>query len=263
MGVHMNVNFYERGGTNYVSIEDGHKLFEEAIIQESPNGKYCLAAGYWYINDENSENDGDEIDGSAETIIFEDGQIFYRAKSIEDAEDYAIRDDGKLCILEADYVSVWSASAKPIRKSFSFSWYDCGLNTDFAWACGDGEDGNLRLSVFIFETGKMWTKRLPAKICYIKCVIMVKDTQYRIHAVAEAYEDEDELQTGTTVLIYDADGKKQEITAEDLRKLLALLPPCEAGDKEDQIDDTVQIEEAPPAAQKPSFRGFLAKLFGK
>ncbi len=252
MGVHMNVNFYECGGTNYVSIEDGRKLFNEAIIAKSPNGKYCVAAGYWYINDEDSEDDGDEIEGSAETFIFEDGQIFYRAKSIEDAEDYAIRDDGKLCILEEDAVSIWSASTKPIRKTFAFSWFDCGINADFSWACGDGEDGNLRLSVFVFETGKMWTKRLSEKILAIKTVLMVKDSQCRIYAVAETYED------GDTVLLYDAEGKKLEITADDLRKVLALLPHCEP-----EAEPVELMEAAPPTAPTPKKKGLLARLFRK
>ena len=247
----MGVNFYECGGTNYVSIEDGHKAFNEAITAKSPNGKYCVAAGYWHINDEDSENDGDEIDGSAETIIFENEQILYRAKSTEDAEDFAIRDDGKLCILEDRCVSVWPVSGSPVKKRFAFDYYDAGINADFAWASGDGDDGNVRLSVYIFDTGKMWTKRLSDDISIIKAVLMVKDAQYRIYAVAGTYEK------GDTVILYDAEGKKMEITADDLYKVLALLPHCEP-----EAEPVEHTEAAPPTAPTQKKKGFLAKLFG-
>ena len=242
MGVQMNVSFYDRKGINSVSIEDGNALFDEPIEKISPNGRYCVASGYWYINDENSENDGDEIDGSAETIVFENGEILYRAKSIEDAEDYVIRDDGKLCVFEDDGVTIWSALAKPITKKFSFSWFDFGVNADFAWASGDDEDGNLRLSVFIFDTGKMWTKRLSANICNIKAVLMVKDSQSSICAVAETHDDED------IVIQYDLDGKKQELSKENLQKVLMAIAQCEP---EPALSKQMPDEENPPTASEP------------
>lgn len=241
MGVQMNVSFYENNGMNFVCVEDGKAFFNETVEKVSPNGKYCVAAGYWYINDEDSENDGDEIEGSSETIVFENEQILYKAPSVEDAEDYAIRDDGKLCILEEDGVSVWAASSKPVRKKFAFSWLDAGINTDFAWAYGDGDDGNLRLSVFVFETGKMWTKRLSQSISEIKAVLMVKDIQNSIYAVAENYDNED------IVIQYDMDGKKQDPTPEDLRRVLMAFAKSKA--ESSPPDDVLDIDP-PPAPNK-------------
>lgn len=241
MGVQMNVSFYENNGMNFVCVEDGKAFFNETVEKVSPNGKYCVAAGYWYINDEDSENDGDEIEGSSETIVFENEQILYKAPSVEDAEDYAIRDDGKLCILEEDGVSVWAASAKPVRKKFAFSWLDAGITTDFAWAYGDGDDGNLRLSVFVFETGKMWTKRLSQSISEIKAVLMVKDIQNSIYAVAENYDNED------IVIQYDMDGKKQDPTPEDLRSVLMAFAKSKA--ESSPPDDVLDIDP-PPAPNK-------------
>ena len=284
----MSVSFYSRKGNEFVRIEDEHKLFDEPIIYESPNGKYCVAAGYWYINDEDSENDGDKIEGSYETIVFSSGEVLHRTQCGEDAEDYVLWDDGKLCILEENSVSIWSASEKPVRKKFTFSCSESGFTNDYAWAYGngedgklqfsmflfktgefinkkfafsefdcwftdeffsaygDGDDGHLRLSVFIFETGKMWTKRLSENISEIKAVLMVKDSQSSIYAVAENYDDED------LVIQYDMDGKKQELTRENLQKVLMAI--AQNGTEPTTSEQEQDVEPPPmPAETKKKF----------
>lgn len=224
--------FYDRKGAKCIQIKNGKSLFNERIAITSPNGKYCAVAGYWYVNDDNSENDGDEIDGSAEAIILEDDHIAYRVKGIDALDDDSIiRDDGKLCMIGDDSVSMWSASANPIKKKFAFSWIDCGINADFAWAYGDGDDGNIRLSVFIFETGKMWTKRLSTNINGIKKVILVKDPnifeQRNVIAIAETYDDED------VVIKYDTEGKKQDPTKAEIAEIAKLQAMLKAESAEE------------------------------
>lgn len=207
--------FYDRKGEQFARIENGKSLFDARIAITSTNGKYFAVAGYWYINDENSENDGDEIEGSAEAIVFENDRIAYRVKGIDVLDDDAvIRNDGRLCIYDGDdTVSVWSKTEKTIKKKFAFSWLDYGITTDYVWAYGDGEDGNLRLSVFLFESGRMWTKRLHTDICCIKTIYMQKDRdsdQNCIIAIAETYDDKD------IFIKYDIDGKKQELTKNEI-----------------------------------------------
>lgn len=307
----MDAVFYDYNGQKYVKIENGKTLFEEPIVIASPSGRYCVATGYWYINDEDSEDDGDEIEGSAETFVFENEKIIYRAKNLDDANDYVIQDDGKLYILEDDGISIWSVTGKPVKRKFSFSDADCSITDDYILAYGSGEDGNLRLSIFLFETGEfinkkftfseldcwitdeyfcaygygedgnlrlsaflfktstMWTKQLHADICNIELVFMVKDAetydQSYIIALAETYEN------GTILIKYGIDGKKQELSRNDLveiKSLLAAQKPATEETTEEVAEPapvpTVQSEPAPaPTEQKVKKKGFLAKLFGK
>ena len=214
----MDVVFYERNGSKYVKIEDGNARFEEMISKTSLNGEYSVAAGCWYINSEDDDNDGDEIDDSAEAIIFQNEQIVYRATGIESLYDAEIQDDGRLCVWDDENaITIWSKTGTPIKKKFAFDVVGQGMYADYAWACGDGEDGNLRLSVLLFDQIRMWTKKFSADISSVNAVFMIKDNinydQSYFIALVEDYDYK------TSIIKYGIDGKKQELTQSDIVEL--------------------------------------------
>lgn len=145
-------------------IEDGRKCFDYVAELLSPSGEYKAAAGCWYINDENSDEDGDEVENSEMLVVWNDSGIVYSVKGYDniDPDDARLFDDGRLFHWDGDEtVTFFAADGKRTKKKLSVSYTENGIEKDFAWFYGEGgENSDMKIQVFVFETMKSWTKKL-------------------------------------------------------------------------------------------------------
>lgn len=152
-------------GAESILIEDGRKCFDYVAELLSPSGEYKAAAGPWYINDEDSDEDGDEVENSEMLVVWNSDGIVYSVKGFDniDPDDAKLFDDGRLFLWDGDEtVTFFSADGKRTKKKLSISCeFQHGIEKDFAWFYGEGgESLDMKIQVFVFETMKSWTKKL-------------------------------------------------------------------------------------------------------
>ncbi len=232
----MKLGFYKsKSGNDRVSISKGKQLFDETIMLRSPSERYSLACGSWYINDEASDDDGNEIENSETLFVFCGEEIAFSKKWTDcpiDEDSARLYDDGKLCVFDETEgngtIYVFGIDGKRIAKrSIPVSYRSYEFEDDFVWFCGEDNNLNLKLWTFSFENMETWSKRLPNDVLDVTEV--VKDETNGHILRVETYED------GEKVIRYDADGKFDK----------SYRPPVKFIFEEQETITTIVAEEQP------------------
>lgn len=268
----MQIEVYERNGTEFVRIRNKRNLFDAPIEARSNNKKYFAAAGYWYIDDLNNdeaEDNGDEVDGSEALYLFEDDQIIRTIKGVDSfPSDYVIKNDGFFAYLDEDNaLIIYTADGKRSTKKINYTVDECGLNEYGAWFIYDDDNSNQKVRVVYFDSMKSWTTQMNDDNFAFYALIPQAGG---VAILTEEYDNDDYHLLVYNCKLTDLMPSEIDILEEKLnqRKQQNLSDDCNSIDNYATHEQQIRVQHQKIIDEKPNQetkkrKGFFSRFFGK
>jgi len=270
----MQIEVYERNGTEFVRIRNKRNLFDAPIEARSNNKKYFAAAGYWYVDDLNNdeaEDNGDEVEGSEALYLFEDDHVLRTIKGIDYFPDaYVIQDDGFFAFFDEDatlIVYTPDGKRKTIKINENYCVYECGINEHGAWLIYNDDNSNQKIKVVYFDTMKSWTKQMDDSNDAFYALIPQAGG---VAVLTKEYDNDDYHLLVYNCKLTDLMPSEIDILEEKLnqRKQQNLSDDCNSIDNYATHEQQIRVQHQKIIDEKPNQetkkrKGFFSRFFGK